>query len=84
MDGEIDVTFEAENQTLPAVIELIGPTGASAYQQAVAGGYRGTEEEFARLLGALPAILENKMDKDGSKQLSDYNFTAEERCALLL
>lgn len=45
----IDVKFAKQNECLPLIFKSVGPKGGdgkSAYEQALEGGYTGTEEEF--------------------------------------
>jgi len=56
-----------------------GTDGISAYQQAQSSGYTGTLLEFTTSLSQVG----NKVDKDGTKVLSDENYTAEEKTKLL-
>lgn len=53
------------------VASLKGETGTTAYESAVAGGYEGTEEEFANLLAAMAEYIES-----GEAAIRDGSITS--------
>lgn len=64
-DNVIDVQFNKQEECLPLVFKSVGPTGPqgvagkSAYQQAVEGGYLGTETQFNEELGSFGDLAQS-------------------------
>lgn len=66
----INITLEKKELPINLIGSLKGDIGISAYQFAVDGGYKGTEEEFAKEM----ANAANKVDKEDGLALTNVKI----------
>lgn len=62
-----------ENGNFIPITTIQGEPGKSAYEQAVEGGYQGTEEEFIAILGGLSAYSIGTISEVDENHCDDYN-----------
>ena len=80
----IDVKFTKQNECLPLIFKSVGPKGGdgkSAYEQALEGGYTGTEEEFTKDLGQVHAVADGLQKVEEAKNIAIEKATSAEASA---
>lgn len=86
-DNIIDVQFKKQEECLPLVFKSVGPTGPqgvagkSAYQQAVEGGYTGTEVQFNEELGSFGDLAQSAQTAASTAATQATNASASAELA---
>ena len=68
----IDVNFNEQKKCLPLIFKSVGPRGGdgkSAYEQAIGGGYKGTEAEFTDDLGKIHEVSNCLQEVEEAKEV---------------
>ena len=68
----IDVNFNEQKECLPLIFKSVGPRGGdgkSAYEQAIGGGYKGTEAEFTDDLGKIHEVSNCLQEVEEAKEV---------------
>ena len=80
----IDIKFNEQKECLPLIFKNVGPKGGdgkSAYEQALEGGYTGTEEEFTNDLGKVHVVSDGLQEVEEAKEITIEKAASAEASA---